>query len=163
MSKADLKAAMDLLQVKKPLKLSSRPPQFKVPEPIPETTLVATETQVAQTTQVPMQTMVPTQTQVVPQTRVATPTSALVPAPTPTEIPEITPQNFEEFMTIAEREYLRNGLDLMNGRALEFAQKIGVGKGTIYEKMAQLGIPRRSYGQHSEAVSEENNAMSLGD
>ena len=33
MSKLDLKAAMDSLQVKKPLKLQARQPQFKAPTP----------------------------------------------------------------------------------------------------------------------------------
>jgi hypothetical protein len=41
MSKADLKAAMELLQVKKPLRLKSRIPAFQTPEPAPEPSVIS--------------------------------------------------------------------------------------------------------------------------
>jgi hypothetical protein len=46
MSKSDLKAAMESLQVKKPFILPARQPQFKAPAPVAEPTVVPTETQV---------------------------------------------------------------------------------------------------------------------
>ena len=79
----------------------------------------------------------------------------------PTETQEITPESFKEFMTIAEREYIRNGLEIMSGRVLEFGSKIGIAKGTIYKKMTQLGIPRRTYSQSTEDSADELNQSSL--
>ena len=63
----------------------------------------------------------------------------------PTELDEISPKNYQDFLTVAEREYIRHGLDLTNGRAVELAQRIGISKGLIYRKMSQFGIPRRGY------------------
>ena len=79
MSKADLKAAMESLQVRKPLKLQGRQPQFKPPEPISEPTPVPLETLVAPPTPVEATTPVPWETTV--------PTDTLVPVPT-----EVAPQ-----------------------------------------------------------------------
>ena len=69
----------------------------------------------------------------------------------PTELDEITPKNYSDFLTIAEREYLRNGLEVANGHAADFAQRIGISKGLIYRKMAQFGIARRNYGLRTES------------
>ena len=65
MSKSDLKAAMQSLQVNKPLKLMGRAPTFAAPAPtITPTTLVESDTQVAKTTEVESTTTVPNVTQV---------------------------------------------------------------------------------------------------
>jgi len=88
MSKLELKAAMESLQVKKPLKLYDRQPQFKVPAPIADATSVAGETQVAEATEVPAQTTVPVATQVAAPTQVATrtPVDMETPVPVPTQV-----------------------------------------------------------------------------
>ncbi|MBY0471380.1 sigma-54 dependent transcriptional regulator [bacterium] len=81
----------------------------------------------------------------------------------PTEIHELTPRSFEEFKKIAEREYIRNGLELTDGHAMDFAQRVGFSKGLIYKKMSQLGIPRRTYGLRTETEPEtENSSVDLG-
>jgi hypothetical protein len=73
MSKLELKAAMESLQVK----LQSKQPQFKAPPTLPENTSVPGETQVGmgtsvvESTPVPAQTMVPETTLVAAQTLVA--------------------------------------------------------------------------------------------
>lgn len=96
MSKSDLKAAMESLQVKKPLKLQGRQPQFKAPVPIEEPTPVSLETQVGPETKVDASTPVPIQTQVdlptpvVLSTQVATEPQA--PAATPVTVPTPVPE-----------------------------------------------------------------------
>ncbi len=104
MSKLELKAAMESLQVKKPLKLHDRQPQFKVPPTISDPTWVAGETQVDPRTQVAMATEVPLQTRVPVATPVAAPTEVAgttqvpvatqvgtqAPVPAPTQVPTET-------------------------------------------------------------------------
>ena len=75
MSKADLKAAMESLQVKKPLRLQGNQPMFKVPTPVVNTTLVV------DTTQVETETMVVEVTPVVNTTQVSSHTQAVKTTP----------------------------------------------------------------------------------
>ena len=58
MSKAELKTAMESLQVKKPLKLFNKLPQFKVPPTVPDATLVFAEASVDTNTKVAVATEV---------------------------------------------------------------------------------------------------------
>lgn len=73
----------------------------------------------------------------------------------PTAPKEITKQNYDEFTKIAEREYLRHCLEIMDGRTVELSQRMGISRGLIYRKMAQLGIPRRGYGLRTESQALE--------
>jgi len=74
MSKSDLKAAMESLQIKKPFRLPSKQPQFKAPTPVAPSTEVENETTVITNTGVPNADTVYTATSVVLETKDQGPT-----------------------------------------------------------------------------------------
>lgn len=98
MSKADLKAAMESLQVKKPLRLQRPAPSFVPPvsESV-ESTPVANPTQVGNTTQVQNPTQVESQTGVLNPT----PVEKETPVATPTQVGKATPVENETLVAKA--------------------------------------------------------------
>lgn len=67
----------------------------------------------------------------------------------PTELKELTPSNYEEFMELAERAYYEAALELTNESAIELANKIGIGKSTIFRRLKKCGINTRDSQQDS--------------
>lgn len=58
----------------------------------------------------------------------------------PSDIKELTPQNFKDFMRLAEKEYYKSALELTNGSAIELATRIGLGRSTIFKYLKECGI-----------------------
>lgn len=58
----------------------------------------------------------------------------------PSDIKELTPQSFKDFMRLAEREYYKSALELTNGSAIELATRIGLGRSTIFKYLKECGI-----------------------
>lgn len=78
----------------------------------------------------------------------------------PSELVDLTAAGYQEFMEMAEREYFRSALSLTNNSVAEVAARIGLGRSTIFKKMASLGLERRGYGLKStESESEDSMAM----
>lgn len=115
MSKADLKAAMESLQVRNPLRLPTRQPQFVAPTPVAEPAEVAGATQVPTETQVVARTqVVPTPqaveaTQVPGPTPVDGPTSVAMPTQVSAETPVATPAPVAPATQVAQRTQTRAG------------------------------------------------------
>ena len=57
----------------------------------------------------------------------------------PAKIPDVTPDSYRDFLEAAERAYLQSALHVLNGNAEELAQRIDVGRSTIFKKLKSLG------------------------
>lgn len=55
----------------------------------------------------------------------------------PTNISELTPQKYEEFLKLVEKEYLESALAITNGNAKSLANLIGVARSTMFKKIKQ--------------------------
>lgn len=58
----------------------------------------------------------------------------------PSDIKELTKENFENFMIAVEREYLKTALELTNGSAVELAPRIGMGRSTMFKHLKICGL-----------------------
>lgn len=57
----------------------------------------------------------------------------------------LTPEHYQQAMAVAEKEYLLAALDLCNQNANEVATCLGVSRTTIFNRIRDLEIPRRSW------------------
>jgi DNA-binding NtrC family response regulator len=64
----------------------------------------------------------------------------------PTSTSELTQARYEEFLRVAEREYLRAALNLVNGSARELAEHLQMSRSFVFKRMTKAGIERRPYG-----------------
>jgi DNA-binding NtrC family response regulator len=62
----------------------------------------------------------------------------------PRNLADLTPESYQTFMQNAERAYLAAALVACQGDAALVARTIGIGKSTIFKKISELGIDRRS-------------------
>jgi DNA-binding NtrC family response regulator len=53
----------------------------------------------------------------------------------PTSAADLTPKKFREFFEILEREYFVSALEAVDGSAVELANRIGLGRSTIFKKL----------------------------
>ncbi|MCB9085237.1 MAG: sigma-54-dependent Fis family transcriptional regulator [Bdellovibrionaceae bacterium] len=53
---------------------------------------------------------------------------------------DLTPENYREFFITASREYFRAALEAANGNISEIANKIGVGRTTVFRRIQELGL-----------------------
>jgi DNA-binding NtrC family response regulator len=53
---------------------------------------------------------------------------------------DLTPEKYNEFFTIASREYFRAAIEAANGNVSEIANKIGVGRTTVFRRIQELGL-----------------------
>jgi DNA-binding NtrC family response regulator len=58
----------------------------------------------------------------------------------PTEIDELNPRKFKEFVGRIEREYFESALELTNGSAIELANRLGLARSTVFKKIKELEI-----------------------
>jgi len=58
----------------------------------------------------------------------------------PATIKQLAPNSYQEFLDSAEREYLRSALEATGGDVEELAQRIGLGRSTLFKRLALLGI-----------------------
>lgn len=62
----------------------------------------------------------------------------------PQSTSEFTPENYKSFMQEAEKAYLSAALHSCNGDASHVARSVGLGKSTIFKKISELGLGRKS-------------------
>jgi DNA-binding NtrC family response regulator len=57
----------------------------------------------------------------------------------PVKASDITPENFQEFMESAEKEYFRSALESVDGSVAEVANRVGMGRSTVFRRLKALG------------------------
>lgn len=72
----------------------------------------------------------------------------------PGNLGDLSENGYKEFMELAEREYLRVALTHAEGSVAEVASRIRIGRSTLFRKIAQVGLPRRTYGLRVEEMGE---------
>jgi len=60
----------------------------------------------------------------------------------PKEQRELSAEAFQQFMEAAEREYLRNALELCDGNVAKTASVLGHGRSTLFKKINRLDVYR---------------------
>jgi DNA-binding NtrC family response regulator len=68
----------------------------------------------------------------------------------------LSEKGYKEFLRMAEREYLRAALSHADGSVAEVASRIGLGRSTLFRRMAEVGLPRRVYGYGLRVDTEES-------
>lgn len=58
----------------------------------------------------------------------------------PTQINELTPNHYREFLETLEREYLKTAMELTSGSAVELSTRLGLARSTTFKKLKELGI-----------------------
>jgi DNA-binding NtrC family response regulator len=58
----------------------------------------------------------------------------------PAELAEVSKENYEEYLLMAEREYMRSALELARGNLVDLANRIGVSRATIFRRINELGL-----------------------
>ncbi|MCB0413372.1 MAG: sigma-54-dependent Fis family transcriptional regulator [Bdellovibrionales bacterium] len=58
----------------------------------------------------------------------------------PSDLSNLTPNQFKEFLLTVEREYYKAALELTNGSAVDLATRIGLGRSTIFKYLKKCGI-----------------------
>lgn len=58
----------------------------------------------------------------------------------PASLEDINSQNYESFLNLAHREYLKSALELTRGNLIDLANRIGVSRATIFRRVSDLGI-----------------------
>lgn len=80
----------------------------------------------------------------------------------PTELNEINPENFNEFMETMEREYYKAAMNLTDHSAIDLAMRIGVGKSTIFRRLKKCGISAEENSNQSEILKIRSNFLENG-
>jgi DNA-binding NtrC family response regulator len=57
----------------------------------------------------------------------------------PRKLSDLTPEKYQEFLEDVEREYLNSALEAADGSAAEVANRIGLGRSTVFKKLKTLG------------------------
>jgi two-component system, NtrC family, nitrogen regulation response regulator GlnG len=52
---------------------------------------------------------------------------------------DLIPGKYQDFLRIAEREYLRSALEAVGGNVAELAARLGIGRSTVFRRINQLG------------------------
>jgi DNA-binding NtrC family response regulator len=58
----------------------------------------------------------------------------------PSDISELTPKQFKNFILAVEKEYLKAALELTDGSATRLAEKIGLARSTMFKHLKDCGI-----------------------
>lgn len=58
----------------------------------------------------------------------------------PVRTSDLTPEKYREFLETMEREYFACGLETVEGGAIDLANRIGIGRSTIFKKLKSLGF-----------------------
>lgn len=58
----------------------------------------------------------------------------------PSDISQLNPAKYEEFMRSIEREYYKAALELINGNASELAPKLGLARSTMFKYLKECGL-----------------------
>ena len=58
----------------------------------------------------------------------------------PTQISDLTPHHYREFLESLEREYLKSAIELTGGSAIEISSRLGLARSTTFKKLKQLQI-----------------------
>lgn len=58
----------------------------------------------------------------------------------PSELSELSPEHYEEFLELIEREYLKTALELTNGSAAEISRRLGLARSTTFKKLKELKL-----------------------
>ena len=56
----------------------------------------------------------------------------------PRTLSDLTPERYQEFLADMEREYFNSALESTDGNAAEVANRIGLGRSTIFKKLKVL-------------------------
>ncbi len=70
----------------------------------------------------------------------------------PTDLQDLTETRYNNFLEIAEQEFLKAALNISHGSAADVGTRLGFARSTIFKKLAHLGISRRPYGTQSVAT-----------
>ena len=57
----------------------------------------------------------------------------------PLESSDLSPKKYRDFLETCEREYLKSALESVDGNASELANRIGLGRSTVFKKLRELG------------------------
>ena len=78
----------------------------------------------------------------------------------PLEISNLNVENYREFMKTAEMEYLRSALEVTEGCANEVAQRIGVGRSTVFRRVKDWGLsPKEDFLPESKKSFKEDQSI----
>ncbi len=61
----------------------------------------------------------------------------------PSELNDLSPKKYKDFVDAIEREYFQTALEIAEGSALEIANRIGLARSTVFLKLKNLGISFR--------------------
>ena len=64
----------------------------------------------------------------------------------PIQASDLTPAKYREFLETVEREYFACGLETVEGSAIDLANRIGIGRSTIFKKLKSLGFGEKQSG-----------------
>jgi DNA-binding NtrC family response regulator len=62
----------------------------------------------------------------------------------PKTFADVSPDSYQEFLRNSEREYIRAVLSLSNFNSADAASRLGIGRSTLFRKMAELGLNQKS-------------------
>lgn len=58
----------------------------------------------------------------------------------PSQVTDLTPSHYREFLESLEREYLKTAMELAGGSAIEISSRLGIARSTTFKKLKQLKI-----------------------
>ena len=53
---------------------------------------------------------------------------------------DLTPENYQDFMDMMEREFLKSALQLTKGNAVDLGRRIGLARSTIFKRLKELNV-----------------------
>lgn len=58
----------------------------------------------------------------------------------PSDLSDLSPQHYNEFLDAIEREYLKSALELTNGSATEISRRLGLARSTTFKKLKEFKL-----------------------
>lgn len=58
----------------------------------------------------------------------------------PSDLSDLTPNHYGEFLELLEKEYLKTALELTNGSATELSRRLGLARSTTFKKLKELKL-----------------------
>lgn len=58
----------------------------------------------------------------------------------PSQVTELTPAHYQDFLETLEREYLKTAMELTGGSAIEISSRLGLARSTTFKRLKQLRV-----------------------
>ena len=74
-------------------------------------------------------------------------------------VADLTPLKFRAFFKELEKEYFRSALESAEGCAIELANRVGIGRSTIFKKLKSLGLREKNPDGRDEVMRPQRKAQ----